>query len=116
MKAIKKTRTEQQNQLPPIITFFLLILSIFAPYLLNGLEKHRKEEQKINYIPSSKASSSFYDRMDNLANPRKLTIEQVRSQEGMADISEEDANEIINGLYQFSIISYNILNYGSGEL
>lgn len=116
MKALKKTKEAQHNQLPPILTFFLLILSILAPYLLNALEKHRNEEHKINYIPSSKASNSFYDRMDNLANPRKLTVEQVRSQEGMADISEEDANEIINGLYQFSIISYNILNYGTGEL
>lgn len=116
MKAIKKTKAEQKKHLSSILTFFLLILSILAPYLLGAMEKHQQEEQEINYIPGSTASDAFYKRMDNIANPKKLTMEQVRSEEGMADISEEDANEIINGLYQLSIISYTIYNHDNGEI
>lgn len=73
-------------------------------------------ELKISYDPTPKDISLFYDRMDNIANQRKLTIAQVRSQKGMEDISEEDAKEIIHALYQFSIISYRIAYYGTGKL
>jgi hypothetical protein len=78
----------------------------------------KQEKQFENFADkeASAASTFFYSRMDNFENPKKLTIKQVKSNEVFADISEQDAKELIDGLYKLSIISYNIFNYGTGHL
>jgi hypothetical protein len=48
----------------------------------------------------------FYSYADNLANPRILTIEQLRTFSGLENISEEIAHQIIDGLYKLTIITY----------
>ncbi len=86
-------------------------------------EKQKKKElkQKNELIffedkKESKASEFFYSRMDNIEYPKKLTIEQVRSNKKFANITDQDAKELIDGLYKLSIITYNIFNYGTGQL
>ncbi|MES2397386.1 MAG: hypothetical protein V4549_15355 [Bacteroidota bacterium] len=83
--------------------------------LVNEELKQEKEFENVS-DKTSTASKFFYSRMDNFGKPKKLTINQVRSNVGFSDISEQDANEIIDGLYKLSIISYNIFNYGTGKL
>jgi len=39
--------------------------------------------------------------------PKKLTIEEIREHENFKSISDIQALEIIEGLYQLSIITYN---------
>ena len=40
----------------------------------------------------------------------KITIEELRSNKGYENITEEDANIIIEELYQLSLIAYHIIN------
>jgi hypothetical protein len=53
-------------------------------------------------------SNSFYNYADNLDNPKRLTIMQLRSYKGLSKISDQLAQEIIDGLYKLSIITYKI--------
>lgn len=53
-------------------------------------------------------NNSFYNYADNLDNPKKLTIAQLRSYKGLSKISDQLAREIIDGLYKLSIITYKI--------
>lgn len=92
------------------ILVFSLILLLFFICLI------KKTEQKISFNSTSTASALFYSRVDNISCPRKLTIEQVRSSKGLNNISEEDAKEIIDGLYNLSITTYNIYKNGTGRL
>ena len=50
----------------------------------------------------------FYAVTDNIESPKKLTINQIMECEPFKNISTEQAMEIINGLYQLSIITYNL--------
>lgn len=62
---------------------------------------------KINTNPSSSASKAFFARQDAIINPRKLTIEQLKSYKGLENISDDTAKEITDGLYKASILTYN---------
>lgn len=53
-------------------------------------------------------NNSFYNYADNLDNPKKLTIVKLRSYKGLSKISDQLAQEIIDGLYKLSIITYKI--------
>ena len=55
----------------------------------------------------------FYSYAENLENPRKLTIEQLKKFTGFKDISEEKAQELIEDLYKLSIITYKIFKNGN---
>jgi hypothetical protein len=50
----------------------------------------------------------FFTYADNILNPKKLTVEQLRSFKGYENTSNRDALEIINGLYELTIITYKI--------
>jgi len=66
---------------------------------------------------SIKKTDLFYSYADNLDNPKKLTVEQLRSYKGCEKVSDSDALEIIDGLYKFSIIIYKIYaNNGTGTI
>jgi hypothetical protein len=41
--------------------------------------------------------------------PNKMSVEQLRRLNGFTNISDDAALKIIDGLYQFSVISYGIL-------
>ncbi len=44
---------------------------------------------------------------------RKLTIEELRAFEGLESLSDEEAKEVIETLFRFSMISYQIISeYG----
>lgn len=55
----------------------------------------------------------FYSYADNFDNPRRLTTEQVRSFAGLENISEEVAQQIIDGLYKLTIITYKKFKNGN---
>jgi hypothetical protein len=55
----------------------------------------------------------FYSYAENLESPRKLTVEQLKKYVGFNDISEEKAQEMVDGLYKLSIITYKIFKNGS---
>lgn len=60
---------------------------------------------------------SFYNYADNLDNPKKLTIQKLRSYKGLEKISDAIALEIIDGLYKLSIITYKIhTKNGTGSI
>jgi hypothetical protein len=50
----------------------------------------------------------FYAIAESIEYPKKITIEQIRNCDDFKNISEEMANEIIDGLYKLSIITYKI--------
>jgi hypothetical protein len=50
----------------------------------------------------------FYSYADSIDNPKKLTVEQLMVYNGMENITEEEACQIIDALYQLSLISYKI--------
>ncbi len=50
----------------------------------------------------------FYAIADSIEYPKKLTIEQIRDCDDFKNISEDEALEIIDGLYRLSIITYKI--------
>ena len=112
-----KSKSKQfLNQLPPMVLLVCFIF-IHLTFLLPFISKLKgKIGQKIVVNDTSRESASFYTRMDNTDYPRKLTIERIRRNKKFANISDEDAKEIIDGLYKLSIISYNIFNYGTGKL
>ena len=53
-------------------------------------------------------NASFYGYAEHLYNTKKLTIKQLRSYKGLSKISDQLAQEIIDGLYKLSIITYKI--------
>ena len=62
-----------------------------------------------NLIANSSVESNFlYSSIGIEENQRKLSIEKVRSCKSFANISDEEANEIINSLYELSLITYKI--------
>jgi hypothetical protein len=70
--------------------------------------KKRELKNKNLIANSSVEGNSYYSRIDNAENPKKLSIEQIRSSEEFANISDEEANEIINSLHELSIITLKI--------
>ena len=59
---------------------------------------------------SSPSNQYFYEVTDNIVNPKRLTIKQIQNCVGFENISDEKAVEIIQGLYNLSIITYKIFN------
>ena len=55
----------------------------------------------------------FYAYSDNLENPKKLTIEQLRSFTGLQNLSDELAQKTIDGLYKLTIITYKKFQHGN---
>ena len=55
----------------------------------------------------------FYDYSDKLDNPRKLTTAQLKEFMGLESISETLAQEIIDGLYKLTIITYKAYQNGN---
>lgn len=49
----------------------------------------------------------FYHYAANFT-PQTISIEQLRSFNGLQDVSDSDALNIIDGLYQLSIVTYKI--------
>ena len=52
----------------------------------------------------------FFAYVDNHLVQKKISIEQLKSYEGFKNVENEDTLEIINGLYELSIITYKIYN------
>jgi len=50
----------------------------------------------------------FYATADSIEYPKKLKIQQVKDDENFKTISDKEANDIIEGLYKLSIITYKI--------
>ena len=57
---------------------------------------------------STSDNESFYTNAESIEYAKKLTIEQIRSDENFKNISDEQALEIIDGLYKLSLITYKI--------
>ena len=55
----------------------------------------------------------FYSYAENLENPKKLNVEQIKKYTGLNDISDGYAQELIEGLYKLSIITYKIFKNGT---
>ena len=55
----------------------------------------------------------FYAYADGIKNPKKISIEQLRKSNGLENISDENAQEMIDGLYKLSIIAFKIFKHGS---
>ena len=43
-------------------------------------------------------------------NEYKLTYDEVKQHDGFSDITEEEAEELIDFLWQYSVIVYNTIN------
>ena len=54
----------------------------------------------------------FYSYADSIQNPKKISVEQLKKIYGFENISEENAHEIIDGLYKLTIITYKIFKNG----
>jgi hypothetical protein len=54
-----------------------------------------------------------YSYADSIRNPNKLSIEQLRNYEGLENLSDVEALEIIEGLYELSIITFKIYSNGT---
>ena len=63
-----------------------------------------------SYENDSSKKNLSYDSIEKCYHPRKLTIEQLKSYDGMGNISEKDAINIIDELYRLSVITYCIIN------
>jgi hypothetical protein len=63
-------------------------------------------EQTANH--SSINNQFFYAIADSIEYPKKLTVEQVRNSINFKNISEEEAQQIIESLYKLSVITYKI--------
>ena len=50
----------------------------------------------------------FFSFADNLSNPKKLSVSQVRATGNFDDLSEETILELINELYKFSVVTYKL--------
>jgi hypothetical protein len=50
----------------------------------------------------------FFSFADNLSNPKKLSVAQVRATGNFDDLSEEIILELINELYKFSVVTYKL--------
>lgn len=50
----------------------------------------------------------FFSFADNLKNPNKLSVAEVRATGNFDDLSEEEILELINQLYKFSVLTYKI--------
>ncbi len=50
----------------------------------------------------------FFTYADNLENPKKLTVAQVRAFGGFDNYSDSAVQDLIEELYQISIVSYKI--------
>ena len=50
----------------------------------------------------------FFSFADNLSNPKKLSVAQVRATRNFDDLSEEEILELINQLYKFSVLTFKI--------
>lgn len=72
--------------------------------------KKSKEKfgQTIIHSSTTKTSHLIYAREDSADNPRKLKIEQLRKYKGLENLNDEQASEIIEGLYKLSLITYKI--------
>ena len=49
---------------------------------------------------------SYYDLIDNYYKPPRLTIEQLRKFSGFENVENDEAIEIIDGLYHLSVIIF----------
>jgi hypothetical protein len=86
-----------------IVWLFLLI--VFAYW-----NKHRKKKPPvINYKEDIDAN------WDSFGMVRKLTPEQVRSQPGYENLSDEIVHEKIETLYKLSLIGYNVFKNGDDQ-
>jgi hypothetical protein len=50
----------------------------------------------------------FFSFADNLKNPKKLSVADVRATCNFNDLSEEEILELINQLYKFSVLTFKI--------
>lgn len=50
----------------------------------------------------------FFSFADNLSNPKKLSVAQVRATRNFDDLSEETILELIEELYKFSVLTYKL--------
>ncbi|MFY9307608.1 MAG: hypothetical protein WAQ28_01030 [Bacteroidia bacterium] len=95
-----------------ILIFFIILFMCFVCLL----KQNEVKTPKNSFNPTSEASARFYSEADTTGHVKKLTIAQVREVKIFENISDEDAKEIINGLYSLSIITYNIFKYGTGKI
>lgn len=113
MKTITKQTSEELPTFVLMVCFLIILLSPLLSFIpiLSG-----KQAERNNTNYTSTASNLFYSGIDNISNKRKLTVEQVRSNKALTNISDVEAEEIIDGMYKLSIITYNIFKYGTGKL
>ncbi len=55
----------------------------------------------------SKLQKLFYPKVEDNESNCKLTLEELRKCEGFADVSDTEGLQIIESLYQLSLIAYN---------
>jgi hypothetical protein len=98
---MKVNTEEMKNNVLLIIWLLCLCMAVF-------LNKRDKVKPEISY------SNSENGNWDQFCLVRKLSVEKLQSYNGFENITDEKANEVIEALYQLSIISYNATkNQGS---
>ena len=55
----------------------------------------------------SKLQKSVYPKVDDSTSSCKLTLDELRKCEGFADVSDSEGLEIIESIYQLSLLAYN---------
>lgn len=94
-----------------VILFVIIFLFLFVPFIQN--EKNKRESTQIfdfNSLFKTKKISLSKD-----SDSRKLSIERIKSDKAFTNISDAEAQEIADGLFNLSILTYNIYKNGAGR-
>ena len=63
---------------------------------------------KTTDVSDGKSDNLFLNFADGL-KPNKMSIAQLRNLDGYSDISDDDAQQIIDELYKLSVITFGLL-------
>jgi hypothetical protein len=64
---------------------------------------------KTTDVSDGNSDNLFLNFADGL-KPNKMSFAQLRNLDGFSDISDDDAQQIIDELYKLSVITYGLLN------
>jgi hypothetical protein len=104
-------RPSQDDMIESIFWWIIVFFTLWFAFCYS--KSDRKQKSNINYRSTSNESVLLFSLFDNLALPKKLTVEEIRSYPGLSALSDEEAIEKIEGLYKLSILTYKIYTHGA---
>lgn len=80
----------------------ILVILLIVFCCIGSFSRKRKNSH------NRKSETNSREDWDQFGLVRKLSIEQLRFYDGFKDVTEKQANEIIESLYQLSILTFNV--------